>query len=409
MQIEKIDRILRETAYVRTGGSEQELACARYLMGECEQLGFSAQLEAFDVPMATMKRATLTADGREIPCKGYLCAGSGEIEAPLVYVPEANPCALSACRGKIVLLDGFLGYWKYQDILASGAAGFITYDGNANYADEDIDQRELRSYVSKGVKLPGVNINAKSAIELVRSGAQTARIVLEQDEFTGQSHNVVCELPGETDEWIALTAHYDSKPLSTGAYDNMSGCIGLLGVAQALAEKPRRRGLRLIFCGSEERGLLGSKAYCAAHEAALSKIALDVNLDMIGSIMGSFNAVCTSEERLMHFIEYLSSLSGFSLKARQDVYSSDSTPFADKGVPAVSFARLAPHNTATIHNRYDTLKVMSAAQLARDIDFISAFVDAMANARHFPVKREMPDRMKDKLDVYLARKRDKDA
>ena len=130
---------------------------------------------------------------------------------------------------------------------------------------------------------------------------------------------------------------------------------------------------------------------------------------MIGSIMGPFNAVCTSEERLMHFIEYLSSLSGFSLKARQDVYSSDSTPFADKGVPAVSFARLAPHNTATIHNRYDTLKVMSAAQLARDIDFISAFVDAMANARHFPVKREMPDRMKDKLDVYLARKRDKDA
>ena len=409
MNIETIDRILHDTAYIRVSGTEQELACARYLMGECERLGFSATLEAFDVPMADMKRATLTADGREIPCRGYLCAGSGEIEAPLVYVPEANPCALSVCKGKIVLLDGFLGYWKYQDILASGAAGFITYDGNANYADEDIDQRELRSYVSKGVKLPGVNINAKSAIKLVRSGAQTARIVLKQDEFTGQSHNVVCELPGETDEWIALTAHYDSRPLSTGAYDNMSGCIGLLGVAQELAEKPRRRGLRLIFCGSEERGLLGSKAYCAAHEAALSRIALDVNLDMIGSIMGPFNAVCTSEERLMHFIEYLSSLSGFSLKARQDVYSSDSTPFADKGVPAVSFARLAPHNTATIHNRYDTLKVMSAAQLAKDIDFISAFVDAMANARHFPVKREMPDAMKDKLDIYLNRKRDRNA
>ena len=324
-------------------------------------------------------------------------------------MPEANSCALSACKGKIVLLDGFLGYWKYQDLLASGAAGFITYDGDAHYADEDIDQRELRSYVSKGMKIPGVNINAKSAIELVRSGAQTARIILDQDEFTGQSHNVVCELPGETDEWIVLTAHYDSKPLSAGAYDNMSGCIGLLGVAEAFAGKPRRRGLRLIFCGSEERGLLGSKAYCAAHEDALSKIALDVNLDMIGSIMGPFNAVCTAEDRLMHFIEYLSSVSGFSLKARQDVYSSDSTPFADKGVPAVSFARLAPRNTATIHNRYDTLEVLSAAQLAQDIDFISMFVGAMVNARHFPVKREMPDAMKDKLDVYLNRKRDKNA
>lgn len=409
MNIQTIDRILRETAYVRTGGSEQEAACARYLMAECEARGFSAQLEPFDVQMATIHRAELTVDGQSIPCKGYLCAGSAEIEAPLLYMPEPTPCALAQCRGKIVMLDGYLGYWKYQDVLAAGAVGFITFDGNANYADEDIDQRELRAHVSKGVTLPGVNINAKSAIALVRSGAKTARIVLEQDAYTGQSHNVVCELPGETDEWIALTAHYDSTPLSTGAYDNMSGCIGLLGVMEALASVPRRRGLRLIFCGSEERGLLGSKAYCAAHTDALASTVLNVNLDMIGSIMGPFKAVCTAEDRLMHYIEYLSSIKGFPLKARQDVYSSDSTPFADQGVPAVSFARIAPNNTATIHNRYDTLNVMSAAQLAQDIDFIGDFVCAMTTAVHCPVRREMPEKMKDKLDIYLTRKRDKDA
>jgi len=409
MNIESIDRILQETAYIRTGGSAQELACANYLKAECEKLGFAAQLEAFDVPMASIQTAMLIVDGKEIPCKGYLCAGSAEIEAPLMYMPEPTPCALAECRGKIVMLDGYLGYWKYQDILANGALGFITYDGNANYADEDIDQRELRSYVSKGVKIPGVNINAKSAIALIAAGSQQAKIVLDQDEWMGQSHNVIAELPGETDEWIALTAHYDTTSLSTGAYDNMSGCIGLLGIAEAFAQKPRRYGLRLIFCGSEERGLLGSKAYCAAHENELAKVVLNVNLDMIGSIMGPFHAVCTSEERLVHYIEYLSSIEGFSLKARQDIYSSDSTPFADKGVPAVSFARLATNNTATIHNSYDTLKVMSAAQLARDIDFICTFVGAMANAKHLPVKREMPEKMKEKLDNYLTRKRPKDA
>lgn len=31
-----------------------------------------------------------------------------------------------------------------------------------------------------------------------------------------------------------------------------------------------------------------------------------------------------------------------------------------KGVPVVSFARIAPNNTATIHNSYDTLAVMKA-------------------------------------------------
>lgn len=409
MTIEKIDRILHETAYIRTGGSEQELTCANYLASECEKLGMTAQLEAFDVPMAKIQTAKLIVDGKEIPCKGYLCAGNGEIEAPLFYAPEPTPYALSQCKGKIVMLDGYLGYWKYQDILANGAVGFITYDGNANYADEDIDQRELRSYVSKGVKIPGVNINAKSAIALVAAGAKTAKIILAQDETMGQSHNVIAELPGETDEWIALTAHYDTTSLSTGAYDNMSGCIGLLGIAEALAVRPHRYGLRLIFCGSEERGLLGSKAYCAAHESELAKVVLNVNLDMIGSIMGPFNAICTTEERLVHYIEYFACTEGFSLKARQDIYSSDSTPFADKGVPALSFARNATANTATIHNSYDTLKVMSAAQLARDIDFISAFVGAMANAALCPVKRVMPDNMKEKLDNYLLRKRPKDA
>jgi len=409
MDLQHINRILQETAYIRTGGSAQELACAKYLKAECERLGFSARLEAFDVPMAKISHASLIADGIEIPCKGYLCAGNADIEAPLYYMPEFDAYSLTQCRGRIVMIDGYLGYWKYQDLIEAGAVGFITYDGDANYADEDIDQRELRTYVSQGRILPGVNINAKSAIALIESGVKNVRIEIEQEQWMGASHNVICDLPGETDEIIALTAHYDSTSLSTGAYDNMSGCIGLLGIAETYAKKPHRYGLRLIFCGSEERGLLGAKAYCAAHETELAKVALNVNLDMIGCIMGGFIACCTAEEKLVHFVEYFSSMQGFPLKARQGVCSSDSTPFADKGVPALSFARLATKNTATIHNSYDTLKVMSAAQLCEDIGFITAFVTAMADAKRCPVSREMPEKMKEKLDNYLGRKRPKDA
>ena len=68
---------------------------------------------------------------------------------------------------------------------------------------------------------------------------------------------------------------------------------------------------------------------------------------------------------------------------------------------------LLPQNTATIHNSYDTLKVMKAAQTAKDIDFINTFVGQMANAAHCPVSRVIPENMKEKLDIYLTRKRDK--
>ena len=407
MDIKQIMDIFEDTAYVRTGGSPEELKCAKYLAGVCAEMGLHAELEAFEVEMASIKTARLMVDGEEIPCKGYLCAGSGEAEAPFYYLQNTDAYSLSLCRGKIVMVDGYMGYWMYQDLLENGAVGFITYDGNANYADEDIDQRELRSFVSRGNKLPGVNINAKSAIRLIRQGASTAKIILKQDETCGRSHNVVLDLPGEIPETIVLTAHYDSTSLSFGAYDNMSGSVGLLGIAEYFASHPHRYSLRFIWCGSEERGLLGSKAYCAAHEEELKSIVLNINVDMIGSIMGKFIACCTSEEKLVHYISYMASELGFGIEARQDVYSSDSTPFADKGIPAVSFARIAPQNTATNHNSYDTIALMMGEHMVKDIEFITAFTARMACAAHCPVAREMPGSMKEKLDIYLSRKRDK--
>jgi len=407
MQVHTIETIIEETAYVRTGGSPEELKCAKYLQQACKNLGFDAVLEPFTVPMATMKSATLTVDGKDIPCKGYLCAGSGSVEAPIYYLRDNNPYSLQQCKGKIVMIDGYLGYWKYQDLLEKGAVGFITYDGNANYADRDIDQRELREFVHKGNKLLGVNINAKDAIELIKTGAKKAVITLEQDEYTTDSHNVLLDIPGESGKYIVFTAHYDSTSLSQGSYDNMSGSIGLLGILEALGKETHNYGLRFVWCGSEERGLLGSKAYVAAHEDILEDIVLCINLDMIGCIMGKFAACCTSEEKLVSYIQYMAAELGFGCGPYQDVYSSDSTPFADKGIPAVSFARWAPNNTATIHNSYDTPAVMSGRQMAEDIDFIVAFSRRMADAKLCPVAREIPDNMKEKLDEYLTRKRPK--
>ena len=406
MDAKKIMQYFEDTAYVRMGGSEEELKCAKYLQQCCADMGMEAHLEAFEVDMATIQEAVFLADGLEIPCKGYLCAGNAELEAPFYYLRSTDAYSLSLCKGKIVMIDGYMGYWMYQDIVDNGAVGFVTYDGNINYADRDIDQRELRSYVSKDRKIPGVNINAKDAVALIEKGVQTAKIVLKQEEYKGNSHNVVLDLPGQIDEWVVLTAHYDSTSLSQGAYDNMSGSVGLLGIAEYFKDHPHRYGLRFIWCGSEERGLLGSKAYVAAQEEeTLKKFALNINLDMIGCIMGKFIGCCTCEEALVKYLEYFGNEMGFPIAVRQDVYSSDSTPFADKGVPALSFARIAPPPTGTIHNSYDTKALMSGEQMAKDIDFIVAFTGRMANAVRCPVSRDIPDSMKEKLDIYLTRKR----
>lgn len=405
MNAENIMKVFSDTAYIRVGGRPEEKKAAEYLRQQVVEFGLEAALEPFDVPLGDIEEAMLLVDGVSIPCKGYMCAGSSTVEAPFYYLRTTDAWSLRQCKGKIVLIDGYLGYWIYQDLLENGAVGFVTYDGHVNYADRDIDARELRSYVSNGKIIPGVNINVKDAVSLIEKGVKSAKIVLKQKEYMGTSQNVVLDMPGEVDEYIVFTAHYDSTPLSQGAYDNMSGSIGLLGIAEHFAKNPHRYGLRFVWCGCEERGLLGSKAYCTAHEEELSKIILNINLDMIGCIMGKFIACATAEEKLVNYIEYFAAEMGHEIKVSQDVYSSDSTPFADRGIPAISFARTSPNNTATIHNSYDTMKLMNGAQMAEDIDFLIAFTSRMANAKLCPVKREMPDNMKEKLDTYLFRKR----
>ena len=409
MTKEMIREILEKTDCVRFSGTEAEKDAAGYLEGLCAGMGVKAYRESFNVDTAKDITASLAADGREIPCNGYRLCGSGKAEGPLCYLPNTDPASLTAAKGRIVLLDTGVTYWVYHDLLDAGALGFITYDGDVHTADRDIDRKTLRPYVSKGRKVPCVTVNAKDAFELVKSAPEKVSVSVEQTEYITDSQNVIAELPGRTDEWIVLSAHYDSTSLSHGAYDNMSGCIGLLGVLEALKDRaPLRYGLRFVFCGSEERGLLGSKAYVRDHEAELCKIALNINLDMIGTWMGLFIACVSAEEKLLHYLQYTAALRGWGLHGRQDVYSSDSTPFADRGVPALSFARIAPKNQATIHNRYDTKALLSEDQLLADIGFITGFTLDMADAVKCPVTREIPDSVRTKLDEYLLRKRRKE-
>ncbi len=408
MNSRKIRQILKDTNFSHESGSVEELKVAEYLKGYCEALGLETHLEAFEVENAMVKKAALTADGEEIPCEAYLNCGSGIVEAPFVYLPTLDKASLLRCRGSIVMLDTGVGKYTYKDLIENGAVGFITYNGNAYYPTRDIRISQLRSYVHEGNKIPGVTINVKDAVRLVEKATKTIRLEIEQDEFNCNSHNVVTEIPGKSDEWIVLSAHYDSTNHSKGAYDNMTGCIGLLGILEAMnKKKPNRYGIRAVFCGSEERGLLGSKAYVKNHEAELEKFALNINLDMIGTYMGHFIVRVSAEEALLNYILYRGMETGFGIEGRTGVYSSDSTPFADAGVPALSFARNAGNAIAPIHVRYDTMNVVSPEQCLKDIAFIAEFTDHMANAVKCPVSREIPDNVKNELDEYMGRKRKK--
>lgn len=404
---EQVNRILEETDYVRTGGSQEEYRCALYLQEKCAEMGLQAHLEPFEVGMAEMEEASLYADGKSIPCKGYLRSGNCDLEAEFYYLSNTDPFSLKQCRGKIVMIDGGLGYWMFRDLLDNGALGVITYDSSVMQENEDIDQKELReSILNEGHRLPAVSINAKAALQMIKSGVRKVRMILKQREYPGTSYNLVLDIKGETEEMIMLNAHYDSTFLSHGAYDNMSGSIGLLGIAEAFLEKKPKYSLRFIWCGSEERGLLGAKAYCRQHPEELEKMAVSISMDMIGCVMGKFTVFCTTEEKLTHYIQYMAGELGVGIEAKDGIRSTDATVFADHGVPSVSFARYAPGNVTAIHTRFDTKDVMSPSVLLRDIAFITKLTERLSCAVQCPVARTIPDKLKERMDVYFNRKRE---
>lgn len=400
-------QIFKDTDFVHRSGTAEELRVAEYLKARCEAMGVNARIEGFRVPMAEIEESHVYIDGAEIEAKPFFNCGSGETEGELYYMPSTDKLSIAGAKDKIVLMEAQgIGFFTYQDLMEAGAKAILFRYGNVNYPNRDIDERDLREHVvGEQRKVLAAMIHIETAAKIVKSGAKTAKIVIKQREFDGESHNTVAEIPGRRPEFITLTAHYDSTALSHGAYDNMSGCAGLLGVMDALKDKELNYGLRFVFCGSEERGLLGSKAYVRDHEDELKDTALNINLDMIGSTLGKFIACVSAEEKLASYISYMGMELGFPIGAKTGVYSSDSTSFADKGVPALSFARLAGGDAAPIHCRYDLMEVLSMDRLEKDIAFITAFTARMANSALCPVSRDIPEKVKTELDEYLARKR----
>lgn len=410
----RVNDLLKQMSFVRFGGTKEELKAAKLIQSKLKEIKIPSVLESFSVQTSTIKTAKLEVLAPKkitIPCTAYLCCANTTqkgLEADFYYFEQAHDVNLKEAKGKICLVNGYVGKKVYKEFIKAGAVGLISFNGNIDFPDEyDLDQREMRKGLAQLGNMPAVNILVKDALKLIDNDTKRVRITTLQQPSTAQSHNVVCEIKGlEGNDTIALTAHYDSVHFSKGAYDNATGSVCLLVLVEHFSKHQPRHNLKFIWCGSEERGLLGSVAYVEKHKKILEQIKLCINVDMIGSILGKRIAESTADMSLVNYIDYLGKEIGFPINSSQGVYSSDSTPFADVGIPAVSFARITPHGGGDIHHRYDVLEHLSERFLKEDIEFILEFTSRMANAYVIPVPRVIPQTMLDEIDKYYCREKD---
>ncbi len=219
------------------------------------------------------------------------------------------------------------------------------------------------------------------------------------------ANNILAYLPGQTDEYVIVGAHYDHLgrgnvdslapsqigQIHPGADDNASGTAGVLELARLLAPEhgQLKRGILFMNFAGEELGLMGSAAWVKNPTRPLEKAVAMINMDMIGRIkddkvyIGGVGTGSTfkpileqaqkeqSQEGSAFKIEYCAG--GYS--------SSDHTSFVSKKIPVLFFF-------SGLHSDYhkpsDTWEKINAPSAARLLDMIRNVTVQLASAAGAP-------------------------
>jgi carboxypeptidase Q len=220
--------------------------------------------------------------------------------------------------------------------------------------------------------------------------------------------NTIAEIPGTdlASQVVMVGAHFDSTSAATGATDNAAGSAAMMEVVRiikVLGLKPRRT-IRLALWGGEEQGLLGSRAYVAAHFADAqtlqlkpehSTLSVYFNLDNgTGRIRGvwlqSNPAVRSIFEQWIAPLKDL----GVNILGPRSVAQTDHVSFDNVGLPAFQFVQdRLEYNSRTHHSNmdvYDRLQrddVIQQATVAAIFAYSAAMRDEKLPRKPLPRPR----------------------
>ncbi len=402
------------------GGSAEEKKAAELIMGEISSIAEETGREdirgeymTFQVPDAKVAKCSVRTAEREIVCVPYLRSGNIDRECDLVYLYEGSEIDFAVAgnlEGKAVLLNRPADEELYKRLLEHKVSAFLVMQGKYYLSGEEASlyPRILREHLTKHGLVPGFMIPSSEALRLVQDETDKVYLTLEQEDTEPESQNILAVIEGTEckEESIVLTAHYDSVPVGTGSWDNATGAAALLAIFRHFAANPSRRTMRFIWCGSEELGLLGSRAYVEQKSELLEKTVFCFNFDMCGTALGANKICVTGEKELQTFVEQYCKMIGYSAIIGVGVHSSDSAPFCDKDIPALGLSRET--NTAELHTIHDLISALSEKAMVKNVEFAVRIIGDVANAAVMPVKKSMPEDTRKELNKYFHREEEKD-
>ena len=222
-------------------------------------------------------------------------------------------------------------------------------------------------------------------------------------------HNVLGYLPGKTDEYLVIGAHYDHLGMGEqfsmapglvgtthpGADDNASGTAGVIELARYFSHQPKTdRGILFLAFAGEEHGLLGSGYYVNHPLMPIGKAVAMINMDMIGRIRDGkvYMAGSGTGSTLKKIIEDAVPHSALTFdNSEQAGYgSSDHTSFTAAQVPVLFFF-------SGLHGDYhkpsDTWDKINATDATKLLAFVAELGGKLLNGGRPQYVRVEPPKM----------------
>jgi len=255
-------------------------------------------------------------------------------------------------------------------------------------------------------KLTAIAIAAEDYGRMARMVMKGVPVVVEADiknTFTPMPpmFNVVGEIRGtdKADEVVMLGAHFDSWHAATGATDNAAGSAAMLEAMRLLKVSgvKLRRTVRIGLWTGEEQGLLGSRAYVAAHfgggaggrggqppkppTAEHAKFAGYFNIDNgTGAIRGVYLQGNSAVGPIFKaWMEPFKSI-GMTTITIQNTGGTDHQSYDGVGLPGFQFIQdEIEYNAITHHTNLDSYERLQPEDMRRNATIAAAFALLTAN------------------------------
>lgn len=224
---------------------------------------------------------------------------------------------------------------------------------------------------------PRKDVDRKALIEKMfrDSGCSDGRMT-EQAVVHQKLPNVICVLPGQTEEQIVIGAHMDHVTAGEGVVDNWSGASLLPSLLDALRETPRHHTFVFVAFSAEEKGLVGSRFFVSKlSDAEKTRTEGMVNLDTLG-LSPTKVWVTQADPKLVKALAAVAA--SMKLPATEfDVDgagSADSVSFQRAGIPSITIHSVTRDTFKVLHSSRDNLSAIRLDDYYSTYRLLSAYL-----------------------------------